>query len=239
MPVLILGALLGMLVSSRVLSRRRRELLDFLAQSVHRRETFDEVVWGVPHGRLPEATSWVLLAGGLLLFGALGALWFGVMVLVMLRSAPQTVLPALVSGYAAWAGWRGLASQVGRVPVVRRLRLTQPHLVVDEVALGLHVTAEAVEAAPLARDARTIPWSDIAGVGVDGGGSVVITCRGGAQVDFGPLPDATAEEIVARIRHRRAAEGSSQGEVIDLDRARLEALTERAERPTSGNDGPG
>ncbi|MEM6930969.1 MAG: hypothetical protein AAF602_28800 [Myxococcota bacterium] len=221
---------------ARALSTRREELLGVLAKPVFRSETFDEVVFGVPKGRLPEATSWVLAAVALLLVGGIGVVGLGLGLFVLIRTAPQMVIPTMLFGYAAWSGWRGLSSQVGRVPVVRRLRLTQPHLVLDDLEIGLHVTAEDVEAAPLAIGARTVPWGDIVDVGVDDGGSVVVTVRGGAQIPFGPLPDDIADDITARIRRRRSVEEADEGEVIDLDRARLRALTERAERPSG--DGP-
>ncbi|MEO0600616.1 MAG: hypothetical protein AAF211_04215 [Myxococcota bacterium] len=235
--VVLFGAvpLLSLWLAS-VLSTRREALLEFLSKPVFRSETFDEVVFGVPKGRLPEATSWVLASVTLLLVGGIGAVGLGLGLFVLIRTAPQMVIPTMLFAYAAWTGWRGLSSQAGRVPVVRRLRLTQPHLVVDDLEIGLNVTAEDVEAAPIASGARTVSWSDIVDVGVDDGGSVIVRVRGGTELAFGPLPDDVADDITTRIRRRRSVEEADEGEVIDLARARLRALTERAERPSG--DGP-
>jgi len=225
--VLLVGAG-GLFLVARRLSERRRELLAFLQQPEVRLESFDEITFGVTAARLPEATSWVVLAVACALLGGLGAVTLGLASIVLIRTAPLVVLPTLLFLRAAWVGWQSLRSQVGRIPVVRRLRLTQAHLVLDEARVGLGFEPEELGSAAGGR-ARAIFWEAVTRVDRDDHDSLVLGVRGEADAVFGPLSPEVASELIRLIERRRAVR-SEGGEVIDLARVRLRALTERVDR---------
>lgn len=212
---------------ARALSQRLKELFAFLQRPEIRIETFDEVIWGVTYGRLPESTSWVVMAVSCLLLGGLGLGSLGPGLVVLAQ--PLMLFPAMMCGYAAWVGWVAFKCQVGRRPLVRRLRLTQAHLALDDVSLGLSFDADALESAPSFGGARTIRWGEVSRVSRDDRNHLIIGVRGAADAVFGPLTDEVAADLTERIQRRSAVEEES-GEVIDLARVRLRALTERATR---------
>lgn len=232
MSVAILITIVSMFLAFAAwnLELHRKDLQRFLNRKVVQRVTFDEVVFGIPGARLPEATSRVLWAVVLLLLGGVGVVTLGLGLLVLVRVAPVMVLPTILFGYAARVGWAALTAQLGRTPVVRRLRLTQPRVVVDEVELGLDPSDEAVEEAPLASQARAVSWADVVQVDVDDAGCIVIGVRASSDLVFGPLPPELAQEIVAQLRRRRARESTDSAEIIDLARARLRALRDQVDR---------
>ncbi|MEN0063074.1 MAG: hypothetical protein AAGA48_13045 [Myxococcota bacterium] len=230
MPAILFVVSVGLLLLARVVDERKRQLFAFLERPAIEAVHFDEVVWGVRVGQLPEATSWVLAAVACLLFGGIGLLGLGLGLFVLVRSAPVLLLPTILFGYAARVGWLGLSAQMGRVPVVRRLRLTQPHLLLDEVRLGLDVQPEDVESAPSVGRVRAIPWTDVLRVDLDDAQNLVIGVRGDSDAVFGPLSETEAERLIGQIERGRAREVPDEAEVIDLARARLKALKERADR---------
>lgn len=163
---------------------------------------FDSVAWGRPVRWGPlspvDALHDVLLALGTFVVGLELTAW--------LDLAPAGFGVGLVASVlAALAVFAALLfSPLSQQPLVQRLRFTERHLVLDWLREGLHVDEHMVaEAAPY-EVVHEVPWEDVRLVAHDRDAEQVIVTHATGELRYGPVDEATAQDIV-REASRRAA----------------------------------